>query len=578
MIKIHCISYSLNSLTLYSSHLNIIVSVPFKRFIIYQTKYFIEDEFNKALRMYYYSPGHDQGAFDRSGHVQAEYMYEEGKKGNIPSSKPGVNDGGYVLPQVHGNGAPEWFQQWFQQPTIRGHNKINRASSDNYDEDHYTLARNSGFNFDSTDESKHGNTKAEKKKGGLSSKTLIAIFFIFVMFVIGGVCAYIVMQRLNDHQDETSSTTASFYNPGHGIQTTTTSITTGCRSNVDCPEERPTCSNGLCYGDTFTYAENTFCHSIGIIKTYATLKQAQHACLNDIKCDLVFDDACNAEKFHTCKGKVKTSTTKGSCTWKKHWRMTASVWCSGHSTFSSNKYSSYQLARDDCFENDVCAAVYDSDCQGDNFKLCPKNYDEKQSKRGACIYHKPGCATNDDCKNGGTCQGGHCKKCGTTVFLASSGLAKLYHSSKLGKYNEDGISNGHMAYKNPNGYYLHYATNGEWWVSAKKGDTSLFFDSNCKAICPKHCTGTWRTFNTSKDPWENDPSLTVTGPDEMITDFPQTSTAPLAIANKERKSSNPNANDEAENENPKMVEAEVESYSAFNKSSAHFNTEMKKID
>ena len=113
----------------------------------YQNDHILDDSYNSA--------GHDH-----HGQVQAEYVYEEIKTGNLPPSKPGVRDGGYMLPTHGGNGAPE-----IQQPTIRPHNKRKPAVSDIYDENHYSLARNSGFDFDSTDGKKHGKTNDKMKKG-----------------------------------------------------------------------------------------------------------------------------------------------------------------------------------------------------------------------------------------------------------------------------------------------------------------------------------------------------------------------------------------------------------------------------
>ena len=122
-----------------------------------------------------------------SGQVEAEYVYEE----NEMSTKSGIKDGGYVLPAQERNNALD-----VQQPTARPQNKKKPTPRDIYDEDHYTLARNSGFDADFTDGRKHGKTKRKKKKRMLTSETIIAISVILGIFAIGGVCAYIVTQRL----------------------------------------------------------------------------------------------------------------------------------------------------------------------------------------------------------------------------------------------------------------------------------------------------------------------------------------------------------------------------------------------
>ena len=59
------------------------------------------------------------------------------------------------------------------------------------------------------------------------------------------------------------------------------------------------------------------------------------------------------------------------------------------------------------------------------------------------------------------------EQCPATVLITSSGLANTYHPSKLGTYSEDGISNGHISYKNLQGYYLYFSPDYKWLVSTK---------------------------------------------------------------------------------------------------------------
>ena len=114
-----------------------------------------------------------------SGQVEAEYVYDD----NEMSSQPGVIDGGYVLPPQDRNNARD-----VEQPTIRP----NRPTvSDVYDEDHYALARNSGFDSNFKNGGKHGNKKQKKKK-----RIIIAVSVILGMFAIGGGGAYIVTLTL----------------------------------------------------------------------------------------------------------------------------------------------------------------------------------------------------------------------------------------------------------------------------------------------------------------------------------------------------------------------------------------------
>ena len=122
-----------------------------------------------------------------SGQVEAEYVYDD----NEMSSQPGVIDGGYVLPPQDRNNACD-----VEQPTTRSHNKKKPTARDIYDEDHYTLARNSGFDLNFANGSKHGKTKREKKNRLLTSQNIIAISIICGVFTIGGVCTYILTLRL----------------------------------------------------------------------------------------------------------------------------------------------------------------------------------------------------------------------------------------------------------------------------------------------------------------------------------------------------------------------------------------------
>ena len=122
-----------------------------------------------------------------SGQVKVEYVYEE----NEMSTKSGVKDGGYLLPAQNRNNSRD-----VQPPTTQPHNKRNPTVRDVYDEDHYTLARNSGFDADFTDGSKRGKRKRKKKNRMPKSETIIVISVILGIFAIGGVCAYIVTQSL----------------------------------------------------------------------------------------------------------------------------------------------------------------------------------------------------------------------------------------------------------------------------------------------------------------------------------------------------------------------------------------------
>ena len=70
------------------------------------------------------------------------------------------------------------------------------------------------------------------------------------------------------------------------------------------------------------------------------------------------------------------------------------------------------------------------------------------------------------------------EKCSPTIFITSTGLAQTHHSSKLGKYTEDGYSNGYNSYKHPSGYYLHFDFNlHEWKVRKFARYYRIFFQN-----------------------------------------------------------------------------------------------------
>lgn len=154
--------------------------------------------------MYYYQNNEDQDGYYNStaheitrainqggvkgsdgGQVECEYVYEENKKNHSPQSKPYTTDGEYVL-------SP---QDRDTEQIRRPRNERKPTVSDIYDEDHYTLARNSGFDFRSKETSKDVRENTQKKKGFFTSKNLMIISLIFGILGIGGICAVIVIRR-----------------------------------------------------------------------------------------------------------------------------------------------------------------------------------------------------------------------------------------------------------------------------------------------------------------------------------------------------------------------------------------------
>ena len=94
----------------------------------------------------------------------------------------------YVLPPQDRNDAPE----------IRPRKVEKGSGQDVYDEDHYTLARNSGFGKDFVNSSVNSlsvpNDTSDKKK--LKRTHIIIICLIVVILGIGGGLAYLLIDRI----------------------------------------------------------------------------------------------------------------------------------------------------------------------------------------------------------------------------------------------------------------------------------------------------------------------------------------------------------------------------------------------
>ena len=143
------------------------------------------------------------------------------------ATKPYITKDDYVLPPQDRNTAA-----YNEQPSMRAPNIRKPIVTDIYDEDHYTLARNSGILTDhppldlddDNDKNKSAIPKSNKKNGILNSNRLMMNFLIFGIFAIGAVCTYIVIKRqdktrnpsipcicLTMHTNIIHPTTASFH-------------------------------------------------------------------------------------------------------------------------------------------------------------------------------------------------------------------------------------------------------------------------------------------------------------------------------------------------------------------------------
>ena len=120
--------------------------------------------------------------------ASSEYIYE-GDKGStsIATHDYYVEGDDYVLPPQDRDDAPEVRPRKSEKGTVQ----------DIYDEDHYTLARNSGFGKDFGNS--RGNNPCESKnnpcKKMIKCTNMVIICLIIALLGIGGVLAYVMIDR-----------------------------------------------------------------------------------------------------------------------------------------------------------------------------------------------------------------------------------------------------------------------------------------------------------------------------------------------------------------------------------------------
>ena len=128
---------------------------------------------------------------NRERYVQqegSEYITESNKGYNAtPSRNNHANGDEYILPPQDRENTPE----------IRPHKEKKENVQDIYDEGHYSLARNSGFDKDfSTSVAKHSKVVEHQSTHRMQkSSHLIVVSAILVLFAIGGVIAYVMIDR-----------------------------------------------------------------------------------------------------------------------------------------------------------------------------------------------------------------------------------------------------------------------------------------------------------------------------------------------------------------------------------------------
>ena len=142
----------------------------------------------------YFTPQHkiDAQVVNRKQYVKqevSEYIYESNEDSNAtPDRNIHTNCDEYVLPAQDREDTPE----------IRPQKEKKGNVQDIYDDEgHYTLARNSGFDQDfSTSVVKNSKVVEHQSKHRVLKKSHMVVFcVILVLFAIGGVIAYVMIDR-----------------------------------------------------------------------------------------------------------------------------------------------------------------------------------------------------------------------------------------------------------------------------------------------------------------------------------------------------------------------------------------------
>ena len=155
------------------------------------------------LNEIYFTPQHQIEAMVRRGEIEfdsgqreSDYVNKTTEGSDVPSSNNSLVNGVYVLPpqdRTTNNNSV--------QPQMRPVRTKKPVVQDVYDEDHYCLARNSGFFTNepaNTNErvDVERNPKTSNKLKGWRLKTIMVIIgIILVTFSIGGIVAYLVNRR-----------------------------------------------------------------------------------------------------------------------------------------------------------------------------------------------------------------------------------------------------------------------------------------------------------------------------------------------------------------------------------------------
>ena len=180
---------------------------------------------------------------------------------------------------------------------------------------------------------------------------------------------------------------------------------------------RPTITYGSSSG-TWVKHTNKYCKG-NQFKSFKSLAAAEQACSADAKCNSVYDGSCDGG-YELCPDHVSDfqDSSTGSCmytpssTQPSGWFKFAQKYCEGNDYKS---FSTLAAATRACSVDSKCKAVYDSNCDGAGYSLCPDDVSKfAKSGSGSCMYAALPNNGKKCCSQ--WCAGcGHCRpgKCGT---------------------------------------------------------------------------------------------------------------------------------------------------------------------
>ena len=234
---------------------------------------------------------------------ESEYMYEEDEISKSSGSNSNYIREEYVLPlQAIASSSNDL------QPTMRPTKPKKPIIQDVYDEDGYTLARNSGFSTNqvrsqnSSNDATNANTSYNKNQRGCTKEKVIVIASIMILFLVGGVTAYVVACRLNignNHRPRSNVTEE----PPKICATTDATTTSLGGDEYEVPDQNKECVFPFKY-DGFEYTKCTndhACHACFWCGTQYGVTDTAGWGLCNTACPKADDDTCT---YYRMKNRV----------------------------------------------------------------------------------------------------------------------------------------------------------------------------------------------------------------------------------------------------------------------------------